>query len=271
MPLMRAKKQPQKDLAALVANVGFWWHSIDLGGGVVTPGFNSPEFLTYEWQRMAVPDLAGKTVLDIGAWDGYFSFRAEAAGARDVLAMDHYVWSLDLRAQQEYWKRCIAEGTTPRPYHELEFWRPRDMPGKAGFDTAKRALGSRVASHTEDFMTADLKRLGSFDVVFYLGVLYHMEQPFEALKRLAAVTKEVAVIATQAICVPGHEDHALWEFFPGAELNNDVSNWWAPNLAGLHGMCSAAGFSEIRTIAGPPEDRPDAALQRYSTIVHAYR
>ena len=58
----------------------YWFHSIDLGDRV-TPGQKPAELLAQEWDQMRLPPLAGKSVLDIGVWDGYFSFRAEDAGA----------------------------------------------------------------------------------------------------------------------------------------------------------------------------------------------
>ena len=54
-----------------------WWHSIDLGEGVITPGSKSVADLEYEWSQMAPGDLSAKTVIDIGAWDGWMSFAAE--------------------------------------------------------------------------------------------------------------------------------------------------------------------------------------------------
>ena len=68
-----------------------WWHRIDLGNGIVTPGLDdSPAKL----ERIGMPeDLSGRTVLDIGAWDGFFSFEAERRGARRILAVDSFCWS----------------------------------------------------------------------------------------------------------------------------------------------------------------------------------
>jgi tRNA (mo5U34)-methyltransferase len=65
-----------------------WWHPIDLGNGVVTPGIDcTPSRLA----EIRLPeDLRGKSVLDIGAWDGFFSFEAERRGARRVLATDSF-------------------------------------------------------------------------------------------------------------------------------------------------------------------------------------
>ena len=88
------------ELEEMAESVGFWWHSIDLGQGVVTKGFKTPETLQYELESLRLPDLRDKTVLDIGAWDGFFSFEAERRGAKRVVALDHYVWSLDLAKAQ---------------------------------------------------------------------------------------------------------------------------------------------------------------------------
>ena len=250
------------DPQALVDSVPFWWHSIDLGEGVVTPGFNGLEFLRSEWDALSLPNLPGRSVLDVGAWDGYFSFEAERHGAREVTALDHYVWSLDIAGQQAHWRRCSEQGIIPPPYHQTEFWRPHELPGKHGFDTASRILGSEVRGVVDDFMECELSRLGVFDVVLYLGVLYHMEDPMRALRRVAKVTREVAIITTQAVSVPGFEDRSLFEFFPGGELNNDVSNWWAPSVAALEGLCRAAGFSDVRLLFEQHEDTPGTSLIR---------
>jgi tRNA (mo5U34)-methyltransferase len=89
-----------------------WFHQIDLGAGVVTPG--SDNTLARIAMVVLPADLRGKSVLDIGAWDGAFSFEAERRGADRVVAVDSFCWS------GEGW------GT------------------KAGFECARRLLGSRV-------------------------------------------------------------------------------------------------------------------------------
>lgn len=255
---------------SMVASVPMWWHSIDLGHEIVTPGVNSLDFLTSEWELLDLPDLAGLSVLDVGAWDGFFSFEAERSGAARVVALDHYVWSLDLAGQQAYWKRCRDEGVTPLPYHLTEYWRPSELPGKRGFDVAHRVLGSRVETVVDDVMTGDPKRWGTFDIVLYLGVLYHMEDPLGAMRRIAGLTDKMAVISTQAIEIRGSGDRALFEFYPGAELNHDVSNWWAPNLAAIRGLCMDSGFTDVEVLLGPPDDLlADDAFGMYRAIVRA--
>jgi len=72
-----------------------WFHSIDLGDGLVTPGVKSVTQLDQELRAFRIPDLQDKTVLDIGAWM-VFLLRGGEAGARRVVALDHYVWSIDL-------------------------------------------------------------------------------------------------------------------------------------------------------------------------------
>jgi tRNA (mo5U34)-methyltransferase len=94
-------------------------------------------------------------------------------------------------------------------------------------------------------MTMDLEPLGIFDVVFFLGVLYHMENPLASLRRVAALTNGLAIIETHAIVVPGFEHLEICEFYSSNQLNGDISNWWGPNLKALGGMCRAAGFARV--------------------------
>jgi tRNA (mo5U34)-methyltransferase len=248
-----------------VRQVGFWWHSIDLGDGVITPGVKDHDLLAAEWEALDLPDLRGKTVLDIGGWDGYFAFEAERRGAAKTAVLDAYVWSLDLPAQQAYWRDCQAAGVEPEPYESTAFWQPETLPGKAGFDAARGVLGSRVEPIVRDFAHDDLADLGTWDVVLFLGVLYHLHDPFDALKRLYAVTRELAVIETYATVVQGHEDMPLWQFIPGAEVNADSSNWWAPTLPGLKAMLTAAGFRSVAVKRGPSE-----SAGGYRAVVQAF-
>jgi tRNA (mo5U34)-methyltransferase len=271
--MLRGRRQ-RKDTERRVGEVPFWWHSIDVGGGVTTPGVKSPADLSRELAGVALPDLRGKSVLDIGGWDGFFAFSAEEAGAARVAIIDHYMWSLDLPGMVGYWERCKAEGTPPKPYHETEYWHPDTLPGKAGFDTARELRGSRVEGIVDDFMTTDLAALGQWDVVLYLGVLYHQENPMLALRRVGEVTRERAIIETEAAVIPGYEHQALWRFFPGAELNADVSNWWAPNIAALVGALAPAGFPEVEVKRGPSREQVESAERdplHYRAIVHGVK
>ena len=224
-----------------------WYHTIDLGNGVVTKGIS-----VQETSAGVIPDVAGRSVLDIGAWDGKFSFAAEQAGASRVVALDHYAWGVDFVARGAYWAECIANGTLPdQSRDETDFWRP-DLPGQRGFNFAKAALDSKVEPVVGDFQKVDLDTLGQFDVVLYLGVLYHMKEPLTCLERLRAVTKEVAVIETEAVHIQGFDREVLMQFHAGSDLRVDFGNWYVPTIEALHNLCRAAGFSEVRTVIGPP-------------------
>jgi tRNA (mo5U34)-methyltransferase len=264
---------PREKLEEQVRAIG-WFHSIDLGRGLVTPGVKSLAQLELELKTYQLPKLRGRSVLDVGAWDGYFSFAAERLGARRVVALDHYVWSLDLQEHQRYWDDCQGRGILPRPAHETPSWRPQELPGKRGFDLAHAALGSSVEDRVADLMEVNPAELGSFDVVFYLGVLYHMENPFAALKQLARVTSGVAIIETEAVAFPGYESRCVCEFFPSNELGGDVSNWWALNERALCGMCEAAGFRRVDMISkSPAVEGVGTSNQavRYRAVAHAWK
>lgn len=202
------------------------------------------------------------------------------------MALDHYAWSFDTAPMVRYLEECRKKSVAPEPYEQVPgMWRPDELPGKKGFDTAHEILRSKVEPVVHDFMTVDLDRLGTFDVVLYLGVLYHIHNPFEALKRVARVTKELAIIETEAVVVPGFEDRALFEFYETNELNGDASNWWAPNQKGLVGMCRAAGFKKAEMQAPPPPQPPIATrlpkqsgcsaaeneLLHFRAVVHAWK
>jgi tRNA (mo5U34)-methyltransferase len=252
-----------------------WFHSIDLRDGRVTSGIKSPERLRFELDALNLPDdLTGLSVLDIGAWDGYFSFEAERRGAARVVALDHYAWALDWPAQRRYMADCKERGVAPQPFDQVDgLWRADDLPGRAGFELARSSLDSRVEPVVGDFMTMDLSTLGTFDVVLFLGVLYHLEDPLRTLRRLRRVTAGLAIIETVCAVFPAFEHKQMWEFFETDELDGDPSNWWAPNAAGLAGGCRAAGFQtvELKRHPGPLEPpAPGYEFHYGRAIVHAH-
>jgi tRNA (mo5U34)-methyltransferase len=231
-----------------------WYHSIELAPGVVTPGRRPLQDWEEELRKLRLPDLHGKSVLDIGAYDGFFSFAAERLGASRVTSLDHYVWFTDMVAAMKDWRESCRTGTPLPPLDESPHWRPAELPGRRPFDAARALLGSRVEPVVGDFMKMDLTSLGRFDVVLFLGVLYHLEEPLHAMRRVASVTAPggLAVIETEAMEILGLRGTAFCEFFPSGELNHDPSNWWAPNGKALEGLCRAAGFREVTLLSGPP-------------------
>lgn len=260
-----------RELYDKVSAIPFWFHSIDLGMGVVTPGLKSPEDHRKELTSLRLPDLRGKNVLDIGAWDGFYSFAAERLGAARVVALDHHVWGLDREAKNKYKAECKEKGLVQQhPKSIPGLWRFDELPGKRGFDLAHATLQSRVETVVCDLMELNAAPLGQFDVVLYLGVLYHMENPLESLKRVREVTKEIAVIETEAMAAGGFEDRPLCEFFPPeAKLAGDPTNFWAPNAPALVGLCETAGFRRVELLTTPPTPRR-GEISRYRLVAHAF-
>ena len=189
-----------------------WFHRIDLGHGVITPGDDdTPAKLA----TLGFPeDLRGQTVLDIGAWDGFFSFEAERRGASRVLATDWFCWS------------GPGWGT------------------KAGFDLARQALKSSVEDKEIDVLDISPASVGTFDVVLFLGVLYHMRHPLLALEKVYSVTRKMVILET------GVDLNFYWQpamaFYPGSEAAGDPTNWWGPNPAAVEAMLTEVGFKTVK-------------------------
>jgi tRNA (mo5U34)-methyltransferase len=206
-----------------------WWHTIDLGSGVITPGQDdTPDRIS----RLAMPDdLTGLTVLDIGAWDGAYSFEAERRGARRVLATDSYCWG------------GSGWGT------------------KAGFDLARAALDSKVEDMELDVMELDPGKIGVFDLVLFLGVLYHLRHPLLALERVFSVTGKQLILETQVDMLEC--SRAVMAFYPNAELDGDPAIWWGPNRTAVEAMLTVVGFKEVKLISH------DEKISRM--VFHAWR
>lgn len=191
-----------------------WYHVMDLPGGVTTPGVDDPRD---RLPLLGLPDdLSGLSVLDVGAWDGFFSFECERRGAARVVAADWFAW------------REAAHGS------------------KRSFELARKAFGSRVEDVEVRVEHLSPERVGSFDLVLLVGVLYHLRDPMRALEAVASVTAGRLILET-------HVDLALRRrpaaaFYPAAELAGDHTNWWGPNPAAVAGMLRAAGFHDVRKV-----------------------
>jgi tRNA (mo5U34)-methyltransferase len=253
------------DFRRSVASV-VWYHTLDLGHGIVTDGY-CKKYL----EEPQLPDFGGRRVLDIGAWDGYYSFLAERGGATRVVALDHYVWGVDFARRNPYWIECHEKGALPDHDRDTtDFWDP-SLPGMRGFDLARQALGSKVEPIVGDFTEMDLAPLGRFDVVLFLGVLYHLKEPLTALERIRHLTDGVAVIETEALLLSGREPRSVLEFTAGCYRGFDYSNWFTPTIEALHELCRAAGFTDVQTITGPPPPAPAPALSTTDRLRRAAR
>jgi tRNA (mo5U34)-methyltransferase len=188
-----------------------WYHSFEFADGTVIDGYMPLAVQKERYARYPIPDdLSGKRVLDIGAWDGWFSFEAERHGAQTI-AIDY------------------VEVPTFLQIH--------------------RRLKSRVDYRVLDFYELPAAGLGKFDVVFFLGVLYHLRHPLLALEIVCGLTTDVAIVESFVIDAETWKEHQnaipTLEFYETFELGNQYDNWSGLTVACLLAMCRAAGFCRV--------------------------
>src|SRR5437868_6401458 len=129
-----------------------WHHQIDFGQNVLSPGTTAIDVLRQQADVYFKYGVADMSVIDIGCWDGYNSFEAHTRGARRVLATDHFAWS----------DRCWGD--------------------RASFELARAHLAPEVEVLDIDLPDLSVESVGSFDVVLFLGVLYHLRHPLAELE-----------------------------------------------------------------------------------------
>lgn len=209
-----------------VETLGPWFHNIDLGGGVSTaPNHFLGDYPAVKWRHVvhALPhDLSGKTVLDIGCNAGFHAIEMKRRGAARVVGID-----TDDRYLAQ--ARLAAEVTGT----DIEFRR------LSAYDVA--ALGER------------------FDLVLFMGVLYHLRHPLLALDLIHAhVARDILVFQSMQRgsrdIAPILEDYAFEEqrpfrrrawpklHFVERRYSGDPTNWWIPNRACVEAMLRSAGF-----------------------------
>jgi len=158
-------------------------------------------------------------VLDIGALDGFFSFEAERRGAARVLATDHFCWS-------------------------HPGWGTRD-----GFNFMYRQLDSQVESLHVDLLALDHAVLGQFDILLFLGVLYHVKDPYSCLVAAAGMCSNHLIVET-VTAFPLETLPAMLLYKPG-ELGGDPTNFWSPNVPALEVILESFGFSNVKAMPSP--------------------
>lgn len=200
-----------------------WWHNMSLDGAKT----HGMDFTMDKLTIIRLPvDLKGKKVLDVGAWDGFFSFECERRGA-EVLAIDTVMWKEG---------PTFDVGRNKEVYHT----------GKKGFDFAKKILKSKVESKKIEVVDISKETVGEFDVVLCLGIMYHMEEPFRMIKAMADVTKDLLILETHIDLT--EIERPVLAFYPGKEVNNDPGTWFGPNPLCVEAMLKAAGFKEVEKV-----------------------
>lgn len=233
-------------LRARIAALGPWFHNMCLGGVWTAPDHFLGDYPAVKFARYAdaLPrDLSGRTVLDIGCNGGFFSIEMKRRGATRVVAIDH---DEDYLAQARFAAEVAGQ--------EIEFRR------MSVYDVA--LLRER------------------FDIVFFIGVFYHLRHPllaldlvhehvardllvFQTLQRGAETVSPVAADYPFTETAPFDDPGYPRLHFVERAYAGDRTNWWFANRAGTEAMLRSAGFE----ILSRPEDetylcrrgaRPDA-------------
>ncbi len=245
------------DLMAQVNDLD-WYHTIDLGQGRVTPGM-------FDWRpflgAFEFGDLRGKTVLDVGAGDGFFSFEMEKLGGR--------VTAVDIPSQEQRDGVAVREkrhfGTQDPGSGRTDDEQPDLVRFTDKFGLAKELLGSSVERLQQDLYTLSPDTCGTFDVVFCSDVLLHLTDPLRALSRMRAVCGERVIVNTPMFSTsPKHEGVEMAQF----RGHKGKGTFWFPNRPCLEAWMEAAGFSRIRFVSALEKDARTVNLRR--GIVHGY-
>ncbi len=219
-----------EDLRQRVAALAPWFHDMDLNGVRTAPDhflWNYPESKFKRFAHVLPDDLTGKSVLDIGCNAGFYSFEAKRRGATRVLGIDH---------DQRYLDQAMLAAEV-LGFADIE-WRIGEV-----WDVG--ALGER------------------FDLVIFMGVLYHLRHPLLALDliREHVADGDLLFQSLQAGSTHMVEPAPDYEFFDGVKaveqegwpvmyfierrFAGDPTNWWVPNAAASAAMLRGAGFDIV--------------------------
>jgi len=187
---------------ALVAEVPHWHHKFEIFPGVETPGSYSPEFM---FDKLQLPgDMTGLRALDIGPSDGFFSMKMGRRGAQ--------VTAIDYRAKSTH-----------------------------GFAVMERLTGLQFDYRQANLYDLASLELGTFDIVLFLGVLYHLPDMMRGLDLVARHCRKRLIVETKydPNLMPGA---AVARYYEAGTLANDLTNFWVPNKECLFAMLRDTGF-----------------------------
>lgn len=247
-----------------VEAIPYWYHKIELPGGIVTPGWSPIDAARY-----CIPDdLTGKRVLDIGTWDGYWTWEALRRGAAEVVAIEDFSDDCGKGIKRNGWETfdlCREAfgftlcGTTPGCWIQ-------PLTGQI-----VRRLEMSVYDLDVNKVNGvnEVDDTGRFDVVFFFGTIYHLKHPLLALEKIAAAC-DGSIYLESAICDDyspyrgglgkGYaENDMVMEFYPGDQYAQNTSNWWVPTVECLCSMLMAVGFGDVSgwALTDQPQSLPE--------------
>lgn len=182
-----------------------WYHKIELGKGIVTPGNDYDDLWTPLKQEMKKVDFTNKKVLDIGCWDGLWSFEAEKLGAAEVLATD-------IHSQRSFGDQ-----------------------GSSTFEFAKTHLNSRVKYKEVSVYELDNYFKNEFDVVIFFGVLYHLRYPQLGIAKIRKTLKEGGILLLETAVLLDTDDTIMQTDYKKIYAQ-DRSTWNAFSVSALSAL-----------------------------------
>lgn len=260
------------ELKAAIAEIPYFYHKIELRQEITTPGWAPLDASMYR-----IPDdLTGKRVLDVGAWDGYWTFEALKRGAAHVTAIDDFsdtCGKITNANRSEAWKTfdlCAKALGYKVPGWEPTGFVTKTLASEKGVQPCvvneipekKYVKGDgRITREELDIQFIDDYRDGEplidpVDVVFCFGVLYHLRHPLLALENMRKVCRGTLHIETAILdhCQSAYDANKGYdgteccaEFYPNDEYGMNKSNWHVGTLRYWCALVEAAGFKNIES------------------------
>jgi tRNA (mo5U34)-methyltransferase len=213
------------DIHARIKSNPLWYHTLELGPGIVTPGWFDLRPIV---DRMPWPDVQGKRCLDVGTYDGFLAFELEKRGASEVIATDisdhtQWDWPIEMRARGPEYLSHVAG------------------PEKGvGFRIAKEILGSKAERVELNIYDLSPDRIGTFDVVVCGSLLLHLRDPMRALAAIRSVcTGRFLSSETIDLRLTLQHPRRPVTFFNGG---GELVLWTIPNAAAHVRMLTSSGF-----------------------------
>jgi len=215
----------------------YWYHTIDLGNGLVTPGHfdyrsNFPLFCFPK-------DMTGLNVLDIGSATGFFSFEFEKRGANVISVEVPSIADYDALGKDR--KQALKKFMIERKVSTIEELQHFHL--DAPFEFCKKVLNSKVKRcHSLIYdLTAEKLGIDAFDIVFIGDVLLHLFSPFRALISIAPLCRGTLVLS-QEIAIT-KDPGPLMKFMGKRNIV-----WWLPNMPCFEQMLNRLGFRNVKIV-----------------------
>ncbi len=220
----------------------YWYHTVDLGNGIVTPG-------DYDY-RHSLPsfhfpdDMYGMKVLDVGSATGFFSFEFERRGAKvvSVELPSLHDWDIihDEKAAVILSIMAECQATSPEDAYYRHLKGPFDF-----CHSQRKSSVRRVFSPIYD-LTAEILGDDQFDIVFLGDILLHLFAPLKALNVIAPLCKDRLIIGTDLFADPG--EAPSMRFLGTVSKKMDHRTWWAFNRVCMEEMLRRVGFRDVKLV-----------------------